>query len=51
MEAAKWLDLSNSASPEFIARAVAALAASVAKEYGFTDVDGATPRPLTLGDV
>jgi dehydrogenase/reductase SDR family member 1 len=66
MEAAAWLDLSNSESPEFIGRAVAALsadpdlrrhtgkvlvAASVAQEYGFTDIDGATPRPLTLADV
>ena len=66
MESAKWLDLTNSESPEFIGRAVAALAtdpealrhtgkvlvaAAVAKDYGFTDVDGATPRPLTLADV
>jgi dehydrogenase/reductase SDR family member 1 len=66
MEAAQWLDLSNSESPEFIGRAVAALAAdpdvhrhsgkvlvaaSLAKEYGFTDTDGTTPRPLTLADV
>lgn len=66
MEAAKWLDLSNSESPEFIGRAVAALAAdadvlrysgkvlvaaAIAKEYGFTDIDGKTPRPLTLADV
>src|SRR4029453_223471 len=66
MEAAQWLDLSNSESPEFIGRAVAALAAdpdvlrhtgkvlvaaSLAKEDGFTDVDGASPRPLTIADV
>jgi dehydrogenase/reductase SDR family protein 1 len=66
MEAAAWLDLSNSESPEFIGRAVAALAADdnvirhtgsvlvaagVALEYGFTDIDGKTPRPLTLADV
>jgi dehydrogenase/reductase SDR family member 1 len=66
MESAAWLDLSNSESPEFIGRAVAALAAdpdvlrhtgkvlvaaSLAKEYGFTDIDGASPRPLTLADV
>lgn len=65
MEAAKWLDLTNSESPEFVGRAVAALAAdpdvlrytgkvlvaaAVAKEYGFTDIDGKTPRPLTLAD-
>jgi NAD(P)-dependent dehydrogenase (short-subunit alcohol dehydrogenase family) len=66
MEAAPWLDLTNSESPEFVGRAVAALAsdpnvmrytgtvlvaASVAVEYGFTDIDGKTPRPLTLADV
>jgi len=66
MEAAAWLDLSNSESPEFIGRAVAALAADpdalrhtgtvlvaarVAMEYGFTDIDSKTPRPLTLADV
>ena len=66
MQAAEWLDLSNSESPQFIGRAVAALAsdpgvtertgsvlvaASLAQEYGFTDVDGKTPRPLTLSDV
>jgi len=66
MEAAAWLDLTNSESPEFIGRAVAALAAdpevmrhtgrvlvaaSVAMEYGFTDIDGKIPRPLTLADV
>lgn len=66
MEAAAWLDMSNSESPEFVGRAVAALAgdpdvmrhtgtvlvaAEVAKNYGFTDIDGKTPRPLSLTDV
>jgi len=66
MEAAQWLDLSNSESPEFTGRAVIALAADadrlrhsgkvrivadLAREYGFTDVDGARPRPLTIADV
>jgi len=66
MEAAQWLDLSNSESPDFIGRTVVALAgdddvlrhtgkvlvaAALAQEYGFTDVDGATPRPLTIADV
>ena len=66
MEAAQWLDLSNSESPEFTGRAVAALAADpdrmrhsgrvrvvadLASEYGFTDIDGKTPRALTLTDV
>lgn len=66
MAASAWLDLSNSESPEFIGRAVAALAAdpevmrhsgtrqvaaSLAATYGFTDLDGKVPRPLTLADV
>ncbi len=66
VEAAAWLDLTNSESPEFIGRAVAALAAdpdvmrhtgtvlvaaSVAVGYGFTDIDGKSPRPLTMADV
>ena len=66
MQAAQWLDFSNSESPEFIGRAVVALAtdpdalrhtgkvlvaASLARDYGFTDIDGATPRPLTIADV
>jgi dehydrogenase/reductase SDR family member 1 len=64
--AAGVFDLSNSESPEFIGRAVAALAsdsevsrrsgsvllaAALAVEYGFTDVDGRQPRPLTLADI
>ena len=66
MAASQWLDLSNSESPEFIGRAVVALAAdpdalrqsgkvlvaaALAQEYGFTDVDGRRPRPLTIDDV
>jgi dehydrogenase/reductase SDR family protein 1 len=66
MESAQWLDLTNSESPEFCGRAVVALAsdpdvmrrsgqvlgvAALARQYGFTDVDGASPRPLTLADV
>jgi dehydrogenase/reductase SDR family protein 1 len=66
MEAAAFLDMSNSESPQFIGRAVAALAsdpkimqksgqvlvaASLAQEYGFTDIDGKQPRPLTFADV
>ena len=66
MEAAAFLDLSNSESPQFIGRAVAALAtdpnimdksgrvvvaARLAQEYGFTDIDGKQPRPLTLEEV
>lgn len=64
--AAGVFDLSNSESPEFIGRAVAALAsdpeslrwsgrvvvaAALAREYGFMDVDGSQPRPLTLDEV
>lgn len=66
MQAAEWLDLSNSESPNFIGRAVVAIAsdpgviertgrvlvaASLAQEYGFTDIDGKTPRPLTASEV
>jgi len=63
MMAAQFLDLSNSESPQFIGRAVAALAADpdvlqksgqvlvaaeLAAEYGFTDIDGSQPRPLAF---
>lgn len=66
LEAAAFLDLSNSESPQFVGRAVAALAgdpevmrksgrvlvaAALGLEYGFRDVDGKQPRPLTLEDV
>ena len=59
-------DLSNSESPEFIGRAVHGLyndpdllsmsgqtlvAADLARRYGFTDIDGKTPQPLTIRDV
>ncbi|MDP6579123.1 MAG: SDR family NAD(P)-dependent oxidoreductase [Vicinamibacterales bacterium] len=64
--AAGVFDLSNSESPEFLGRAVAALAAdpygarwsgqvvvaaALAEQYGFSDVDGSRPRPVTLDDV
>ena len=63
---AGWLDLSNSESPEFIGRVIAALAqdpalmersgkvlvaAEVAAEFGISDVDGRQPTPLTLETV
>jgi NAD(P)-dependent dehydrogenase (short-subunit alcohol dehydrogenase family) len=66
MASAAWLDLSNSESPEFIGRAIAALAAdpdvvrhtgkvvvaaALARDYGFIDIDGKSPRPLTIADV
>lgn len=58
-------DLGNSESPEFIGRAVAALtrdagvmdrsgtvvvAAALARELGFVDVDGKSPRPLEFDE-
>lgn len=65
--AAGVFDLSNSESPEFIGRAIAAIgadpeslqrwsgrvftAATVALEYGYRDIDGAQPRPLTEADI
>jgi NAD(P)-dependent dehydrogenase (short-subunit alcohol dehydrogenase family) len=66
MEAAQWLDLSNSESPRFVGRAVVALAsndgvirrtgtaitaAGLGVELGFVDVDGRAPRPLTIETV
>ena len=66
MEASAWLDLCNSESPEFIGRAVTALAADpnvmrhtgsvlvaaqLGIDYGFSDIDGKTPRPLKLDEV
>ncbi len=65
MQAAAWMDLSNSESPEFIGRAIVVLAddphlmeisgkvlvaAALAQKFGFTDVDGKKPRPLTLDE-
>jgi len=61
--AAVAFDLSNSETPEFIGRAVAALAsdpdamrhsgqvlgaARMTEEHGFTDIDGKQPRSLSL---
>jgi hypothetical protein len=58
-----WLDLSNSESPEFIGRVIAALArdpalldrsgkvaiaAEAAAELGVRDIDGRQPAPVTL---
>jgi len=63
---AKHFDMSNSESPQFIGRVVAALAtdpnimkksgkvlvaAQEALEYGIQDIDGRQPRPLTLQDL
>jgi dehydrogenase/reductase SDR family protein 1 len=59
-------DLANSESPEFIGNAIAGLykdpslmkrsgralvAASIAAELGITDIDGSSPRALTIVDV
>jgi len=66
MQSAAWLNLSNSESPQFVGRAVAALAgdpklmertgkvliaAQLGRDYGFADIDGKSPRPLSLEDV
>jgi dehydrogenase/reductase SDR family member 1 len=63
LKAADFFDLSNSESPQFIGRAIIALAndpnlmqktgrvlvaAELAAEYGFTDIDGKQPQPLNL---
>jgi NAD(P)-dependent dehydrogenase (short-subunit alcohol dehydrogenase family) len=65
MRNAKHFDMSNSESPQFIGRVVAALAADLdlmrksgrvlvaaqeALEYGIQDIDGKQPRPVTLED-
>lgn len=66
LKGAEHLDLSNSESPQFIGRAVTALAADssvmqksgeilvaakLALEYGFTDIDGKQPVPLKAKDI
>jgi NAD(P)-dependent dehydrogenase (short-subunit alcohol dehydrogenase family) len=66
LDAAAFLDLSNSESPRFTGRALVALAADphvlersgrawivagLAREYGFRDVDGSQPRPLSLDEL
>ena len=68
MEAARggWLDISNSESPEFIGRVIAALngdprlmersgqvvvAAQLAQELNVRDIDGRQPVPLTLASI
>jgi dehydrogenase/reductase SDR family member 1 len=65
MESAAFLDLANSESPQFCGRAVAHLyvepqrqrrsgsvvvAAELAAQLGFVDIDGRLPTPLTLAD-
>jgi NAD(P)-dependent dehydrogenase (short-subunit alcohol dehydrogenase family) len=63
LRAAEYFDLSNSESPQFTGRVIAALAsdpdimsrtgtvwvgAALAEEYGIVDIDGKHPRPITL---
>ena len=63
LRAAEFFDMSNSESPEFTGRVIAALAndpnrmtrtgkvwvgAGLAQEYGIEDIDGKRPRPVTL---
>jgi len=63
MRAAEYFDMSNSESPQFTGRVIAALAndpdlmsrtgkvwvgAALADEYGIEDIDGKRPRPVTL---
>jgi len=63
MRAAEYFDMSNSESPQFTGRVIAALAndpdlmsrtgkvwvgAALAEEYGIEDIDGKRPRPVTL---
>jgi dehydrogenase/reductase SDR family protein 1 len=66
MKAAEFFDLSNSESPQYIGRTIAALAsdpeimnksgqvlvaATLGREYGYTDIDGRQPKPLTVAEV
>jgi NAD(P)-dependent dehydrogenase (short-subunit alcohol dehydrogenase family) len=63
LRAAEYFDMSNSESPQFTGRVIAALAgdphvmsttgqvwvgAALAQEYRIQDIDGRQPRPLTL---
>jgi NAD(P)-dependent dehydrogenase (short-subunit alcohol dehydrogenase family) len=65
LAAAAYFDMTNSESPQFIGRAVAALAADphimdksgqvlvaaqVALDYGYTDIDGKQPRPVAVAE-
>lgn len=65
MKAAQYFDLSNSESPQFVGRVVAAMAtapnmiqrsgqvliaAAVARELGVQDIDGTQPRPISVDE-
>ncbi len=62
---AQYFDMSNSESPQYVGRAIAALAAdpkvvsksgqvvltaALGQEYGFADIDGKVIRPITLAE-
>jgi NAD(P)-dependent dehydrogenase (short-subunit alcohol dehydrogenase family) len=66
LKSAEFFDLSNSESPQFIGRVVAALAndpdlmqksgktlvaAALALDYGVVDIDGKQPRPLCVEEI
>jgi dehydrogenase/reductase SDR family protein 1 len=66
MKVAEFFNLSNSESPQYIGRAIAALAsdpeimkksgqvlvaAALGREYGYTDIDGKQPKPLTAAEI
>jgi NAD(P)-dependent dehydrogenase (short-subunit alcohol dehydrogenase family) len=66
LSAAEHFDMTNSESPEFTGRAIAALAADpnlmartgqvlvaaqLALDYGYSDLDGKQPRPVTVAEV
>ena len=49
---ADGLILGDMGDPDAIRRSGSVLvAAALAEDYGFTDIDGRQPRPLTLADV
>jgi dehydrogenase/reductase SDR family member 1 len=66
MRASEFLDLSNSESPQYIGRVIAALftdpalmgksgntfvAAQLGSKYGISDIDGKIPKPLSVDDI
>ncbi len=66
MRAAEFLDLSNSESPQYLGRVIAAMykdpsllkksgnpfiAAQLGLAYGISDIDGKMPKPLSIEDV
>jgi len=66
MRASEFLDLANSESPQYLGRVIAAVytdpalmvksgnyfvAAQLGLEYGLSDIDGKTPKPLSVESV